>query len=281
MTPIAGMAGATTSPQPKVSKFAASPAKLYDSGGIVTLSATVTNAESCLFTSNHLVTGLPASVACTSGAVSQTVAVAANTGEKPVKYTFELTVTGTKTVKAKSVKVTVGTSLPPPLTGVRSVVSDQYGYCAVLSTGGMDCWGDNSGGELGNGTTADSDTAQPVTGITHAVSATSGGDGGYCAVLSTVGWSVGEITLAARWVMGPPLIPTFPRRSRGSPTLSLQPVTAAATALCSRPVEWTAGETTMTGIWATELPTVLTEKVATTHPRLSLVHKCSDAIPHR
>ena len=69
------------------------------------------------------------------------------------------------------------------------------GYCAVLSTGGVDCWGDNSDGELGNGTTGGPDgngsgydTPQAVTGITDAVSLTSDADGdGYCAVLSTGG----------------------------------------------------------------------------------------------
>ena len=66
------------------------------------------------------------------------------------------------------------------------------GYCAVLSTGGVNCWGDNTYGELGNGTTggpdgADGyDTSQIVTGITSAVSVTSA-DYGYCAVLTSGG----------------------------------------------------------------------------------------------
>jgi hypothetical protein len=180
--PMAGVAGAAPKPpKPTVSGFAASPTTLYNNGGIVTLSAKVTNAISCVFSSTKPVTGLPATVACTSGVVSQTVTLPANTGKKAVKYSFKLAVTGTKTVKAKAVKVTVSTSAPPAgLTGVRSVASDGDGYCAVLSTGGVDCWGYNGYGQLGNGTIGGPDgeygydTPQAVTGITNAVSAISG-----------------------------------------------------------------------------------------------------------
>jgi alpha-tubulin suppressor-like RCC1 family protein len=180
--PTAGVAGAAPKPpKPKVSGFAASPAALYDNGGPVLLSANVTNATSCVFTSTKPITGLPATVACTSGAVSQTVVLPANAGKKAVKYKFELSVTGTKTVKAKA-NVTVTTIAG--LKGVRSVASDQGGYCAVLSTGGVDCWGFNDYGQLGDGTIDLSDTPVAVTGITNAVSVTSDGYG-YCAVLST------------------------------------------------------------------------------------------------
>ncbi len=94
-----------------------------------------------------------------------------------------------------------GYDTPQPVTGVTdavSVASDAYGlgYCAVLSTGSVDCWGDNSNGDLGNGSTGGPDgksgydTPQAVTGITDAVSVASdggAGGGGYCAVLSTGG----------------------------------------------------------------------------------------------
>jgi alpha-tubulin suppressor-like RCC1 family protein len=97
------------------------------------------------------------------------------------------------------------------ITDAVSVANEAYGYCAVLSTGGVDCWGDNSFGELGNGTiggpdsclgygnaTGDHcyDTPQPVSGITSAASIASYDYGdGYCAVLSTGGmdcWGVNE-----------------------------------------------------------------------------------------
>lgn len=70
-----------------------------------------------------------------------------------------------------------------------------YGYCAVLSTGSVECWGENNGGELGDGTDTgpDSCTEGPcstipvsVTGVTNAVQITSNGLG-YCVVLTTTG----------------------------------------------------------------------------------------------
>jgi alpha-tubulin suppressor-like RCC1 family protein len=52
----------------------------------------------------------------------------------------------------------VGTNGTGPLTGVSSVISDGFiGFCAVLSDGGMDCWGDNAQGQLGDGTTTGPD----------------------------------------------------------------------------------------------------------------------------
>lgn len=55
------------------------------------------------------------------------------------------------------------------LTGVASVVSDAFGYgseyCAVLRAGGVDCWGANQDGQLGNGTTKTSHTPVAVKGV--------------------------------------------------------------------------------------------------------------------
>ena len=91
-----------------------------------------------------------------------------------------------------------GYDTPQAVTGITnavSVTSDAVGsgYCALLSTGGVDCWGYNLDGELGNGTIGGPDgedgydTPQAVTGITNAVSVTSDAGDGYCAVLSTGG----------------------------------------------------------------------------------------------
>jgi alpha-tubulin suppressor-like RCC1 family protein len=86
----------------------------------------------------------------------------------------------------------------PQVTGITNAVSvasggmGNYGYCAVLKTGGVDCWGDNTYGEIGNGTIGGTDgnggydTPQAVTGITNAVSvASEPASFSYCAVLST------------------------------------------------------------------------------------------------
>ena len=86
------------------------------------------------------------------------------------------------------------------------------GYCALLSTGGVDCWGDNLDGELGNGTTGGPDgedgydTPQAVTGITNAVSVTSSRrlrERLLCAALDRWGGLLGGTTITASWATGP------------------------------------------------------------------------------
>ena len=89
-----------------------------------------------------------------------------------------------------------GYDTPQAVTGLTKVVSvtgDEYSYCALRSTGAVDCWGDNSSGQLGNSTingpigpagNMGYDTPQVVTGLTDAASVTSDLDN-YCAILST------------------------------------------------------------------------------------------------
>jgi alpha-tubulin suppressor-like RCC1 family protein len=73
------------------------------------------------------------------------------------------------------------------LTNVVSVASDSAGgsYCAVLSTHHLDCWGYNSNGQLGDGTTTSSDVPVAAVGITAATAVASDNGGSFCAVLST------------------------------------------------------------------------------------------------
>ncbi len=77
------------------------------------------------------------------------------------------------------------------LAGVRSLASDQAGYCALLRSGGAKCWGDNDYNELGDGKLGDlagssgqmsSNVPVPVKGLKGAVSLASDGIG-YCALL--------------------------------------------------------------------------------------------------
>jgi uncharacterized protein YjbI with pentapeptide repeats len=93
--------------KPTVS-FTAAPTALTSSGGTVTLSAQVTDATSCLFTSDKAgIIGLPAQVACSNGTVTVVVSVPANSGTKSVAYGLHLAVTGATTVRAHSISLPV------------------------------------------------------------------------------------------------------------------------------------------------------------------------------
>lgn len=51
------------------------------------------------------------------------------------------------------------------LSGIAKLTSDWSGYCAQLTSGGVDCWGSNGSGQLGNGTTMDGDAPTAVLGV--------------------------------------------------------------------------------------------------------------------
>jgi alpha-tubulin suppressor-like RCC1 family protein len=55
--------------------------------------------------------------------------------------------------------------------------------CALLANGGVECWGNNGAGQLGDGTTANASTAQPVSGLSGAVGIAAGSEH-TCAVTS-------------------------------------------------------------------------------------------------
>jgi hypothetical protein len=97
---VAVPAEAGAAPKPTVSSFGASPLTVLATGGTVTLSADVTNATSCTFSSNKAVAGLPVSVACSNGPVAEDVTLPVNAAKKAAKYKLILAVTGAKTVKA-------------------------------------------------------------------------------------------------------------------------------------------------------------------------------------
>ena len=60
----AGAAPTAKGPKPTVTDFTATPTTLYDNGGMVTLSAVVSNATNCILSSKPAVKGLPAKIAC-------------------------------------------------------------------------------------------------------------------------------------------------------------------------------------------------------------------------
>ena len=72
---------------------------------------------------------------------------------------------GTTTADSDVPTAVVGLGGVGTLTGVTSLVDKEYGFCALLGTGGVDCWGYDEYGELGNGTTNSSDVPTAVLGL--------------------------------------------------------------------------------------------------------------------
>ena len=78
-------------------------------------------------------------------------------------------------------------STPVTVTGVNTAVSIATGdvhTCAVLASGATKCWGQNTFGQLGNGTTSDSSTPTSVLGIVGA-RALAAGEAHTCALLDS------------------------------------------------------------------------------------------------
>jgi len=102
-------ADGSTVVRPHVSALTASPATLGAVGGTVVLTAQVSGATSCTFSSTSTVDGLPATGPCSSGPVTDTVSLPADPGKKAERVRFTLSVTGSRTVRTK-VTVTVDPS---------------------------------------------------------------------------------------------------------------------------------------------------------------------------
>lgn len=78
---------------------------------------------------------------------------------------------------------TTDSDLPVPVTAlgakVRSVRAGPDFTLAILANWTVQAWGDNADGQLGNGTTTDSDVPEPIGGISNVTRVAAGGTSGY------------------------------------------------------------------------------------------------------
>ena len=76
-----------------------------------------------------------------------------------------------------------GTAISP---APGTIAAGDYNTCALVTSGGVDCWGENEAGQLGNGTTNGIATPVAVTGLAHAATMVSvSGSNDACAALAT------------------------------------------------------------------------------------------------
>jgi len=68
--------------------------------------------------------------------------------------------------------------------GVTAISAGEAHACALLNDGSVKCWGLNSSGQLGNGTTTNANTPTSVSTLTSGVTAISGGQEFTCAIVT-------------------------------------------------------------------------------------------------
>src|SRR5487761_2606943 len=89
-------------PAPIISSFTALPTSVVATGGSTLLSATVTGATTCTFSSKPAIAALPSTQPCSAGSASLLASLPANTTTKSVAYTFTLAARGSSTTRAQT-----------------------------------------------------------------------------------------------------------------------------------------------------------------------------------
>jgi hypothetical protein len=87
---------------------------------------------------------------------------------------------------------TTGSATPVDVTGLSegatAIATGGYFTCARTTAGGVECWGDNTFGQVGDGTEEDRSSPTQVTGLTSGVAGIGAGGGGHaCAIMSAGG----------------------------------------------------------------------------------------------
>jgi alpha-tubulin suppressor-like RCC1 family protein len=193
-TPLAASAATPAAPAatPAIISFKVSPSPVPAAGAKVTMAVRVRAARTCMFSITPKVAGFPVTRSCSSGHVTVTIRFPANDSISTKHFTVKLSAKASRTVSA-----TRKLAQPPvTLTGVRAVTGEDDSYCAVLTSGRVDCWGAGTLGQLGYGKGKNSTRPEPVTGVggkglltgvTSVVAGAFGYGDSYCAVLHSGG----------------------------------------------------------------------------------------------
>ena len=133
-------------------------------------------------------------------------AAPASAGIKNATLSRVCTVGGSITTAANGLSVTGRGTNSTTATSVLTSANSSH-TCAVLSDGSVQCWGLNTSGQLGDGSTTNRATAVAVSGIGTAVAVATGGSHSSHSSRTTR-WCAGDRTHPDNWATAPP--PTAP-----------------------------------------------------------------------